>query len=158
MNGTVTANVLPCGMGNAGFWRYENYFPTAMGSSFPHGRAPGFALTAGCQCMETQAKSFAVDGAKCHHLRHGLPSVGKSWREPWGVKTAITLFLSHSLSLSRDHPCITQCPHLADSSGGVPWMSCQAQCPGVQMAFGFLPPSGGLGKWRDKHINSLNHL
>lgn len=72
MNGTVTANVLPCGMGNAGFWRYENYFPTAMGSSFPHGRAPGFALTAGCQCMETQAKSFAVDGAKCHHLRHGF--------------------------------------------------------------------------------------
>lgn len=72
MNGTVTANVLPCGMGNAGFWRYENYFPTAMGSSFPHGRAPGFALTAGCQCMETQAKSFAVDGTKCHHLRHGF--------------------------------------------------------------------------------------
>lgn len=72
MNATVTANVLPCDMGNAGFWRYENYFPTAMGSSFPHGRAPGFALTAACECMETQAKSFAVDGAKCHHLRHGF--------------------------------------------------------------------------------------
>lgn len=47
MNGTDMANVLPCGMGNAGFWRYGNYFPTAMSSSFPHGRAPGIALTAG---------------------------------------------------------------------------------------------------------------
>lgn len=47
MNGTDTANVLPCGMGNAGFWRYENDFHSVMDSSFPCGRAPGVALAAG---------------------------------------------------------------------------------------------------------------
>jgi len=47
MNQTDTANVLPHGMGCAGFWRYENDFHSVIDSSFPCGRAPGFALAAG---------------------------------------------------------------------------------------------------------------
>lgn len=162
MNGTDTANVLPCGMGNAGFWRYGNYFPTAMGSSLPHGRTPDFALTA-AECMETQPKSFVADGAQCHHFRQGFAQTWANHGRSPEMSGLPSLSSSPcSLIFSRDHSCIT-----VNSSGWFFWrcsinvsplMSCQALCPGVQLAFGFLPPSGGLEKWRDKHKKPLNHL
>lgn len=67
MNGSNTANVLPCVMGNAGFWRYENNFHSVMGSSFLGGRAPSICSHQ-AECMGTQTKSFVADGAKCHHV------------------------------------------------------------------------------------------
>lgn len=67
MNGSNIANVLPCGMGNAGFWRYENNFHSVMGSSFLGGRAPSICSQQ-AERMGTQTKSFMADGAKCHHF------------------------------------------------------------------------------------------
>lgn len=69
MNGTDRANALPCGMGNAGFWRYGNSFPTASPSHMAELQTSHWQQAEG---METQAKSFVADGAKCHHLRHGF--------------------------------------------------------------------------------------
>lgn len=146
MNGTDTANVLPCGMGNAGFWRYGNYFPTAMSSSFPHGRAPDFALTA-AECMEIQAKNFVADAAKCHHLRHGF---AQTWEVMEGVLRYQDCHHPLALSAAWAFPEIIPVSHSAliwRCSISIPsLMSCPAQYPGVQMAFSFLPPSGGLGK------------
>lgn len=98
------------------------------------------------ECMETQAKSFIADRTKCHHFRHGFAQC-------WEIMEVVLRFLDchHPLPLlaARVFPGtipiipISHCAHLADASWGAPLMSCQAQCPGVQMAFGFLSPSGG---------------
>jgi len=49
-----------------------------------------------------------------------LSSAEQAWRDSWGVRTTIALFLSHNLSFCRSHFCITWCSLLPRTSGGAP--------------------------------------
>lgn len=105
--------------------------------------------------METQAKSFVADGAKCHHLRHGFSQCWEimegvlrcqDCHHPFPLPSAWAfreiILVSHSaliwpmlLEVLHKHCIINVMPSSVSRGSD----------------FGFLPPAGGLGKWRDKH-------